>query len=45
MSTVVREALTDDEVTAALEVTEEAAGADGVRPMGESALLRGLDFT
>jgi mycothiol synthase len=40
MSPVVREELTDDEVTAALEVTEEAAEADGVRPMGESALLR-----
>jgi mycothiol synthase len=40
MSLVVREQLTDDEVTAALEVTEEAAATDGVRPMGESALLR-----
>jgi mycothiol synthase len=40
MSPVVREQLTDDEVTAALDVTEEAAAADGVRPMGESALLR-----
>jgi mycothiol synthase len=40
MSLVVREELTDDEVTAALEVTDEAAEADGVRPMGESALLR-----
>lgn len=40
MSPVVREELTDDEVTAALEITEEAAAADGVRPMGESALLR-----
>jgi mycothiol synthase len=40
MSLVVREELTNDEVAAALEVTEEAAAADGVRPMGESALLR-----
>jgi mycothiol synthase len=40
MSPVVREELTDDEVTAALEITEEAAEADGVRPLGESALLR-----
>jgi mycothiol synthase len=40
MSLVVREKLTNDEVAAALEVTEEAAAADGVRPMGESALLR-----
>jgi mycothiol synthase len=40
MSPVVREQLTDDEVAAALEVTEEAAKADGVRPLGESALLR-----
>ena len=40
MSLVVREALTDDEVAAVLALTEEAAGADGVRPIGESALLR-----
>lgn len=40
MSLVVREELTKDEVAAALEVTEEAAAADGVRPMGENALLR-----
>jgi mycothiol synthase len=40
MSLVAREELTNDEVAAALEVAEEAAAADGVRPMGESALLR-----
>ena len=40
MSLVVRERLTDDEVAAVLEVTQEAAEADGVRPMGESSLLR-----
>jgi mycothiol synthase len=40
MSLVAREELTNDEVAAALGVTEEAAAADGVRPMGESALLR-----
>jgi mycothiol synthase len=40
MSLVVREELTDDEVAAALEVVDEAARADGVRPVGESALLR-----
>jgi mycothiol synthase len=40
MSLVVREELTDDEVAAVLELTEEAAEADGVRPLGESALLR-----
>jgi mycothiol synthase len=40
MSLVVRNELTDDEVTAILALTEEAARADGVRPVGESALLR-----
>jgi mycothiol synthase len=40
MSLVVRERLTDDEVIAALEVAEEASEADGVRPLGESSLLR-----
>jgi mycothiol synthase len=40
MSLAVRDELTNDEVAAVLEVTEEAAGADGVRPVGESALLR-----
>jgi mycothiol synthase len=40
MSLVVREELTNDEVAAVLAVTEEAASADGVRPVGESALLR-----
>jgi mycothiol synthase len=40
MSLVVREELTNDEVAAVLAVTEEAALADGVRPVGESALLR-----
>jgi mycothiol synthase len=40
MSLVVREEVTNDEIAAALEITEEAAAADGVRPMGESALLR-----
>lgn len=40
MSLVVREELTDDEVAAVLEVIEEAARADGVRPVGESPLLR-----
>jgi mycothiol synthase len=40
MSLVVREELTNDEVAAVLEVTEEAARADGVRPVGESPLLR-----
>jgi mycothiol synthase len=40
MSLVVREELTDTEVAAVLEVTEEAARADGVRPIGESPLLR-----
>jgi mycothiol synthase len=40
MSLAVRDELTNDEVAAVLEVAEEAAGADGVRPIGESALLR-----
>jgi mycothiol synthase len=40
MRLAVRDELTNDEVAAVLEVTEEAAGADGVRPVGESALLR-----
>lgn len=40
MSLVVRNELTDDEVAAVLDLAEEAAGADGVRPIGESALLR-----
>lgn len=40
MSLVVREELTDAEVKAALKVIDEAAAADGVRPVGESALLR-----
>jgi mycothiol synthase len=40
MSLAVRDELTNDEVAAVLEVAEEAAGADGVRPVGESALLR-----
>jgi mycothiol synthase len=40
MSLVVREELTDDELAAVLEVTGEAAEADGVRPVGESPLLR-----
>ncbi len=40
MSLVAREQLTDDEVTAVLEVTREAAEADGVRPLGESSVLR-----
>jgi len=40
MSLVVREELTGAEVAAVLEVTEEAARADGVRPIGESPLLR-----
>ena len=40
MSLVAREMLTDDEVAAVLEVIEEAARADGVRPVGESPLLR-----
>jgi mycothiol synthase len=40
MSLVVREELTPDEVAAVLEVTDEAAEADGVRPVGESPLLR-----
>ncbi|GLY83616.1 mycothiol synthase [Actinoallomurus iriomotensis] len=40
MSLVVRNELTDDEVAAVLALTEEVAGADGVRPIGESALLR-----
>ncbi|WP_433190926.1 mycothiol synthase [Actinoallomurus sp. CA-150999] len=35
-----RELLTDDEVRAALAVVEAAAEADGVRPLGESSLLR-----
>jgi mycothiol synthase len=39
MSLVVRESLTADEVAAVLEVTGEAAEADGVRPVGESPLL------
>ncbi len=40
MTLAARDHLTDDEITAALAVTDEAAEADGVRPMGESALLR-----
>jgi len=40
MSLAAREHLTNDEVTAVLAMTEEAAEADGVRPLGESALLR-----
>jgi mycothiol synthase len=40
MSLAVRDELTNDEVAAVLGITEEAAGADGVRPVGESALLR-----
>ena len=45
MSLVVREKLTDEEVAAVLEVTAEAAAADGVRPVGESPLLRLRDRT
>ncbi|WP_425551301.1 mycothiol synthase [Actinoallomurus vinaceus] len=37
---IARKRLTDDEVRAALAVTEAAAAADGVRPLGESSLLR-----
>lgn len=40
MSLVVPEKLTNDEVAAVVQLTEEAAAADGVRPIGESALLR-----
>jgi mycothiol synthase len=40
MSLVIRNRLTDDDVAALLEVIDEAAAADGVRPIGESALLR-----
>ncbi len=40
MSLAARENLTNDEVAALLALTEEAAEADGVRPIGESALLR-----
>lgn len=40
MGLVVREELTAGEVAAVLEVTDEAAEADGVRPVGESLLLR-----
>lgn len=37
---MMRERLTDDEVSEALAVVEAAAATDGVRPLGESALLR-----
>lgn len=40
MSLVTRDRLTDDDVAAILTVNDEAAAADGVRPIGESALLR-----
>ena len=40
MRLVVREEPTDEEIAAILEVTGEAAEADGVRPVGESPLLR-----
>jgi mycothiol synthase len=40
MSLVVSEKLTNDEVAAVMELCEDAAAVDGVRPIGESALLR-----
>jgi mycothiol synthase len=40
MSVVARECLTDQEIAEVIEVADEAAGADGVRPLGESSLLR-----